>query len=150
MNAPVHASYEVSGVSRRQVFTALLDFQGFPEWGCGLRDARLLDGAAELRTGAAMELVLSAGGLVHRIVSTIEEVEDLRKIEWRYTAGAVGTGGWLLEDAGPDTLRMTLFTDYQVDPAWLNRLAHRPFFRNLTEDLLRRSMRRFVERLQAE
>ena len=148
MNAPVHASYEVSGVSRDQVFAALLDVRSFPEWGYGLRKVKLLHGATELRPGAAMEFVLSAGGLVHHVVSTIDEIEEARRIAWRYTSGASGTGGWILEDSGSDTVRMTLFTDYQVHPAWLNRLAHRPFFRNLTEDLLRRSMRRFVDRLR--
>src|SRR4028118_2027571 len=43
---------------------------------------------------------------------------------------------------------MSLATDYAVQPAWLNRIAHRPFFRGLTEDLLRRSLRRLEERLR--
>jgi hypothetical protein len=44
---------------------------------------------------------------------------------------------------------MTLSSDYEVEPAWLDTLANRPFFRGVAEDLLRRSMRRFVERLES-
>ncbi len=36
-------------------------------------------------------------------------------------------------------------TDYEVEPAWLNRLAHWPFFRGIAGELLSRSMRRFTE-----
>jgi hypothetical protein len=52
-----------------------------------------------------------------------------------------------LEEAD-GAVQMTLYTDYEVKPAWLNRIAHRPFFRRLTESLLRRSMKRFGERLK--
>jgi len=45
-------------------------------------------------------------------------------------------------------MRLTLSTDYTVKPAWLDRIAHRPFFRRLTEDLLRRSIRRFERYLE--
>ncbi len=45
-------------------------------------------------------------------------------------------------------MRITLSTDYRVRPAWLDRIAHRPFFRGLTEDLLGRSIRRFEEHLK--
>ena len=72
-------------------------------------------------------------------------VEAPRRIEWRYTKGAVGRGGWTLEgDVG--AVRMVFSTDYDVEPGWLNRLANRQFFRGVTQDLLRRSMRRFAER----
>ena len=43
---------------------------------------------------------------------------------------------------------MTLSTDYRVRPAWLDRIAHRSIFRGLTEDLLRRSIRRFEDHLK--
>jgi hypothetical protein len=43
---------------------------------------------------------------------------------------------------------MTLSTDYRIRPAWLDRMAHRPFFRRLTEDLIRRSLRRFEAHLR--
>jgi len=43
---------------------------------------------------------------------------------------------------------MTLSTDYRVRPAWLDRIAHRPFFRGLTEELLGRSIRRFGRHLK--
>jgi hypothetical protein len=43
---------------------------------------------------------------------------------------------------------MTLSTDYEIQPAWLNKIAHQPFLRRATEDLLRRSMRRFGEYLR--
>ena len=56
------------------------------------------------------------------------------------------SGGWLIEEAG--TVRMTLSTDYEIRPRWLNRIVHRPFFRRATEDLLRRSIRRFGEYLR--
>ncbi|HEV3477805.1 MAG TPA: hypothetical protein VG127_10020, partial [Rubrobacteraceae bacterium] len=70
------------------------------------------------------------------------------RLEWRYTEGATGSGGWLLEDAGPATVRLTLSTDYRIKPAWLDGIAHRPFFRRLTEDLLMRSIRRFERYLE--
>ncbi|MGF1471385.1 MAG: SRPBCC family protein [Rubrobacteraceae bacterium] len=153
MNHPVRASYLISGVDQSRVFDALLAVQSFPEWGLGLREARALDESGTLeepaiRAGTRFEFTLSAAGFTHKVVSSVVTVEVPRKIEWRYVSGAVGGGGWLIEESGPSTVRMTLFTDYQVKPGWLNRLAHRPFFRGLTEDLLRRSMRRFEAHLR--
>ncbi|CAN5596667.1 hypothetical protein BH24ACT22_BH24ACT22_03270 [soil metagenome] len=152
-NDPVRASYLISGVTRSRAFDALLNVQSFPEWGLGLSEARALDESgvieeSEIRPGTRFEFTLSAAGFTHKVVSSVSVVEAPRKIEWRYVKGAVGSGGWLLEDSGADTVRMTLFTDYQVNPGWLNRIAHRPFFRRLTEDLLRRSMRRFESHLR--
>ena len=153
MNRQVRASYLIAGVDRTRVFNALLDLRSFPEWGLGLREARALDESgtveeAEIRPGTRFEFTLSAAGLTHQVVSAVTVVDAPRKIEWRYVRGAVGNGGWLLEEAGPSAVCMTLFTDYQVKPGWLNRIAHRPFFRSITEDLLRRSMRRLEERLR--
>jgi uncharacterized protein YndB with AHSA1/START domain len=148
MNDPVRASYLVSGVPREKIFSALLDVQRFTEWSHGLRQLRLLHGATEMSPGVGMEFVLSAAGLTHSVESVVTVVETPHRIEWRYTSGAVGSGGWTLEEAGPDTVRMTLYTDYEVEPAWLNRISHKPFFRRIAEDLLRRSMRRFVQRLK--
>ncbi len=149
---PFRASYLVTGSSRERIFAALLDVRRFPEWARGLRSVRVLDVAgketAEVRPGVALEFTLSAAGLTHRVVGTVTTVEPPRRLEWRYTEGAAGSGGWLLEDAGPDTVRLTLSTDYTVKPAWLDGIAHRPFFRGLTEDLLRRSIRRFERYLK--
>lgn len=152
MNRPVRASYLIS-IDQRRAFDALLDVPSFPEWGLGLREARALDESGiveeqEIRPGTRFEFILSAAGFTHKVVSAVVVVEAPQKIEWRYVEGAVGSGGWSLEEAGPNAVRMTLFTDYQVKPGWLNRLAHRPFFRGVTEDLLRRSMRRFEEHLR--
>ncbi len=153
LNQPVRASYLIAGVNRRRAFSGLLDVNSFPEWGLGLREARVLDESgfleeSELRPGTRLEFTLSAAGFTHTVVSAVVVVEVPKKIEWRYVKGAIGTGGWGLEDSGTEAVRMTLFTDYQVKPGWLNRIAHRPFFRRLTEDLLRRSMRRFEEHLK--
>ncbi|MGB3635189.1 MAG: SRPBCC family protein [Rubrobacteraceae bacterium] len=152
-NDPVRASYLISGVTRSRAFDALLNVESFPEWGLGLSEARALDESgvveeSEIRPGTRFEFTLSAAGFTHKVVSSVVVVEAPQKIEWSYVTGAVGSGGWTLEDSGSDTIRMTLFTDYQVKPGWLNRIAHRPFFRGLTEDLLRRSMRRFESHLR--
>lgn len=154
-NHPVRASYFISDTSRPEVFAALLDVHSFTKWGYGLRRARAVNnpGAEDLpgiRPGTRFEFTLSAAGLTHEVVSAVTVVRPPERIEWRYVKGAVGAGGWTLEDAGPNAVRMTLFTDYRVKPGWLNRLAHRPFFRGLTEDLLRRSMRRFGQYLRKE
>jgi uncharacterized protein YndB with AHSA1/START domain len=145
---PFRASYLLSGSSRERIFAALLDVRQFPEWALGLRRVRVLSservaGTSEVRPGVGLEFTLSAAGLTHRVVGTVTVVEPPQRLEWRYTEGAAGSGGWLLEDAGPGTVRLTLSTDYTVKPAWLDRIAHRPFFRELTEDLLGRSIRRF-------
>jgi uncharacterized protein YndB with AHSA1/START domain len=150
---PFRASYLVSGSSRERIFAALLDVRRFPEWALGLRRVRVLNTervaeTSEVRPGVGLEFTLSAAGLTHRVVGTVTAVEPPQRLEWRYTEGAVGSGGWLLEDAGPDTVRLTLSTDYTVKPAWLDGIAHRPFFRGLTEDLLRRSIRRFERCLE--
>ena len=146
MNEPVHASLVVRGVSPDKVFAALLDVRSFPDWAFGLDRVRVLgEATGGLAPGTAIEFTLSAVGLTHHVVSTMTVVEAPRVMAWRYTKGAVGEGGWTLEATG-DAVRMTLWTDYEVKPAWLNRLANRPFFRGVTEDLLRRSMRRFAER----
>jgi uncharacterized membrane protein len=147
VNKPVHASLVVRGASPKEVFAALLDIETFPEWGFGLRRASVRGGSG-LVPGATLEFVLSAVGLTHEVVSLITAVEEPWHISWRYTEGAVGGGGWILEEAGDGT-RMTLSSGYEVEPAWLNTLANRPFFRGVAEDLLRRSMRRFSERLES-
>lgn len=150
---PVRASYLISGVDQSRAFEALLNVEDFPKWGLGLREARALDESgmieeSEIRPGTRFEFTLSAAGFTHKVVSTVAVVEAPRKIEWRYVKGAVGNGGWNLEASGSNAVGITLFTDYQVKPGWLNRIAHRPFFRDITEDLLKRSMRRFESHLR--
>ena len=149
---PYRAGYEVSGIGPDRIFAALLDIKSFPEWAVGLAGVRALDAdgreTARVEPGTNLEFVLEAAGLTHTVVSEITAVEPPRLLEWRYLKGATGYGGWRVERSGPSTVEMTLATDYGVRPAWLNRIAHRPFFRRLTEDLLRRSIRRFEERIR--
>ena len=147
MNRPVRASQLVSGSTREEAFAALLDVHGVPEWAFGVSRIRLLDGLC-MEPGVSMEFVLSAAGFTHEVVSIITVLQAPRVLEWRYVNGAVGRGGWIVEEIGPRIIEMILWTDYEVRPAWLNAVAHRPFFRRVTEDLLRRSMRRFGERLK--
>ena len=152
-NRPFRASYLISGVSLEGTFAELLRLDRFPEWAVGLRHARVLDtrgttGVPEIRPGISLEFILSAAGFTHRVVSAVTVIEPPRRLEWRYEKGATGAGGWFVEEEGVNTVRMTLSTDYIVRPAWLNRIAHRPFFRGLTEDLLGRSIRRFEEHLK--
>ena len=156
MNRPVRASYLIHGLDRQTVFTALLDVPSFTEWGYGLREARavgptIMSGTPgkepEVVPGTTFEFVLSAAGLTHQVKSIVTRVESPHRLDWDYTTGAVGVGGWLLENEGGSVL-MTLYTDYEVKPDWLNRLAHRPFFRGLTESLLRRSMKRFEDHVK--
>ena len=141
------------GSPPESVFDALLDVRRFPEWALGLRQARVLDDAGRetaVRPGARLEFVLSAAGLTHRVVSHITVVEAPSRLEWRYAEGAKGSGGWLLEEEGRHTVRLTLSTDYEVRPRWLDRIARRPFFRGITEDLLGCSVRRFERHLREE
>ena len=149
---PYRAGYLLSGIGAERVFAALLDVKSFPEWAVGLGGVRATDdtGAetAEIQPGTNLEFVLSAAGLTHTVVSEVIAVQPPHLLEWRYVRGAVGTGGWLVEEAGAETVKMTLATDYRVNPPWLNNIAHRPFFRGLTENLLRRSIRRFEQRLR--
>jgi uncharacterized protein YndB with AHSA1/START domain len=149
---PFRASYLISGVEAERVFAALLDVRRFPEWASGLLHCRALDAAGkaetdEIRPGVKLEFVLSAAGLTHRVLSAVTVVEPPRRLEWRYVEGAVGGGGWLVEEEGVGTVRLTLSTDYRIRPDWLDGLVHRPFFRGLAEDLIRRSMRRFEAHL---
>ena len=146
LGRPFRASYVVRGSRPEAIFAALLDVRRFPEWALGLRQARALDAAGReipVIPGARLEFVLSAAGLTHRVVGLITVVEAPSRLEWRYAEGARGSGGWLLEEEGPHAVRLTLLTDYEVRPRWLDRIAHRPFFRGITEDLLGRSVRRF-------
>ncbi len=149
---PYRAGYEISGIEPDRIFAALLDIKSFPEWAVGLAGVRALDvegrETARIGPGTNLEFVLEAAGLTHTVVSEITAVEPPRLLEWRYVSGATGSGGWLVERSSPSTVEMTLATDYRVRPAWLNGIAHRPFFRRLTEDLLRRSIRRFEHRLR--
>lgn len=150
---PFQAGYLISGVEAETVFDELLSLHRFPEWALGLRRARVLDAPKEMETpeiqpGTGLEFTLSAAGLTHRVVSAVTVVEPPRRLEWRYERGAAGGGGWLVEKEGSQTVRLTLSTDYRVKPAWLDSIAHRPFFRGLIQDLLGRSIRRFEEHLQ--
>ena len=149
---PFRASYLLSGPPPERIFAALLDVQRFPEWALGLRRVRVYTAGGgetpEVRPGADLEFTLSAAGLTHRVVGTVTVVDPPHRLAWRYAQRATGSGGWLLEEAGPGTVRLTLATDYRIKAAWLDRIAHRPFFRRLTEDLLRRSIRRFERYLE--
>ena len=142
----------ISGIEADRVFAALLDVRSFPEWTVGLGGITATDAEGletpETTPGTTLTFVLKAAGLSHTVVSEITAVEPPRLLEWRYVSGAFGTGGWYVEPSGLNTVEMTLATDYRVQPAWLNSIAHRPFFRGLTEDLLRRSIRRFEHRLR--
>ena len=153
MNEPIRASFVVPGLAREEAFAALLDVERFPAWASGLAGARLLkppDGSPEnareatIPPGSTIEFSLSAAGMRHTVISAVTIVEPPRLLEWRYVRGAAGAGGWTLEDLG-HAVEMSLYTSYEVKPPWLDRLANRPFIRGLVEDLLRRSMRRFVE-----
>jgi len=150
---PFRASYLVSGVEAESIFAHLLDVRRFPEWVAGLRATRALDpsGTAEtkeIHPGVILEFVLSAAGLTHKVVSTVTVVETPRRLEWVYTEGAIGSGGWIVEEESSGAVKITILTDYRLRPAWLDKIAHRPFFRRVTEDLLRRSMRHFDEHLR--
>jgi uncharacterized membrane protein len=150
---PFRASYTVSGVTAERIFGSLLDVQRFPEWAAGLRCCRVLDPAGkaetkDLRPGVRLAFTLSAAGLTHEVVSIVTVVEPPRRLEWNYIEGAVGSGGWLVEQEAPEAVSITVFTDYLIRPAWLDNLAHKPFFRRLTEDMLKRSMRRFDAHLR--
>jgi len=149
---PYRAGYPISGIGAERVFAALMDVKNFPEWAVGLGGVSATGAAGreapEIAPGTTLTFVLEAAGLTHTVVSEITAVEPPHLLEWRYLRGATGSGGWYVEPSGPNTVQMTLATDYRVRPAWLNRIAHRPFFRGLTEDLLRRSIRRFEQRLR--
>ena len=149
---PYRASYLVSGIGAERIFSALLDVRRFPEWAAGLEHARALDAAGtettDLRPGVRLEFTLNAAGITHDVASTVTTVEPTHRLEWYYVEGATGTGGWLIEDEGPGSVRMTLWTDYRIQPSWLDKIAHKRFFRRLVEDLIRRSLRRFEARLR--
>lgn len=142
----------ISGIEADRIFVALLDVESFPEWAVGLAAVTATDAAGretpDIIPGTTLTFVLRAAGFTHTVASEVTTVEPPRLLEWRYVSGATGSGGWYVEEAGPNTVEMTLSTDYAVQPAWLNRLAHRPFFWRLTEDLLRRSIRRFEHRIR--
>ena len=150
---PFTASYVVSGVAAERIFASLLDVNRFPEWAVGLRRCRALDAAGkaetrDVRPGVRLEFTLSAAGLTHEVASIVTVVEPPRRLEWNYVEGAIGSGGWLVEQEAPGAVRISVSTDYRIRPAWLDTLAHKPFFRRLTEDLIKRSMRRFDAHLR--
>ena len=152
---PFRANYLVSGADAETIFAALLDVRRFPEWAAGLRHSRALDPVRgeetiDIRPGVRLEFVLSAAGLTHKVLSVVTAVEPPSRLEWHYVEGAVGRGGWLVEEVGAGTARITLSTDYRIRPAWLDGIAHRPFFRGLAEDLIRRSMRRFEAHIRED
>ena len=148
---PFRASYLVSGIGAERIFAALLDVRRFPEWAAGLKRARALDAlgteTTDLRPGVRLEFTLNAASITHDVASTVTAVEPSHRLEWDYVEGATGSGGWLIEES-KGAVRMTLWTDYRIHPSWLDKIAHKPFFRRLVEDLIRRSMRRFEARLR--
>lgn len=136
-------SRSVSGVSRASLFEVLSDVESFPQWGYGLRRVKLWRSGKGpgLSPGCRIEFKLSAAGITHKVTSVVTVVDAPRLIEWRYLSGASGRGGWLLEENG-GPVRLTLSTDYSLEPAWLDKMARRPFFMGLARDLLRRSLGR--------
>jgi uncharacterized membrane protein len=145
----VSASYPVSGVAQKEIFEALLEVWRFPEWAYGLKRVRLLGGDDEVRPGSRLSFSLSAAGLGHEVTSTVTEVDPPRSLQWRYTRGAVGTGGWVLEEDGSGAVLVTFSTNFRVEPAWLDKAVNRSFVRGVTDDLLHRSLRRLAAYLLA-
>lgn len=140
-------SRSVSSVSRQSLFEVLSDVESFPQWGYGLRRVRLWRSGKGpgLPVGSRIEFKLSAAGITHKVTSVVTVVDAPRLLEWRYLSGASGRGGWLLEEDGGTAdgpVRLTLSTDYSPEPAWLDKMARRPFFMGLARDLLRRSLGR--------
>lgn len=135
-------SRSVGGVSRESLFEMLSDVESFPQWGYGLRRVRLRpsEKGVRLSPGSRIEFKFSAAGVTHKVSSVVTVVDAPRLIEWRYLSGASGRGGWLLEDEDP--VRLTFSTDYSLEPAWLDKMAHKPFFMGLARDLLSRSLAR--------
>jgi ribosome-associated toxin RatA of RatAB toxin-antitoxin module len=150
VNDPVRTSYVIRGIERATLFAEMMDIERFPEWSFGLKRAWIPGEHTSLVPGASLGFELNAVGMTHQVISEITVVEAPSRIAWRYTSGAVGIGGWTLEEASPHVVRLTLFTDYEVEPAWLNKIAHKPFFRAVTEDLLRRSVRRLEKKLKTD
>jgi uncharacterized membrane protein len=151
---PYRAGYTLSGIRADRIFAALLDVKTFPEWAVGLKSVRALDAEGleipELEPGTTIEFVLHAAGFSHTVVGEVSAITPPRLLEWCYVRGASGTGGWYVEETTPYTVELTLATDYTIKPAWLNKIAHRPLFKNVTEDLLRRSIRRFEKKLRID
>ena len=120
---------------------------GRPASGAAARLTLPAKGAKDLRPGVRLEFTLSAAGLTHEVVSIVTVVEPPRRLN-----GTTSKAPWrrrLARRAGsPGGHQITLSTDYMIRPAWLDKLAHKPFFRRLTEDLLKRSMRRFDAHLR--
>ena len=50
--------------------------------------------------------------------------------------------------SAPDLFAQPVSAPGPWDTSWLDKIAHRPIFRRLVEDLIRRSMRRFDARLR--
>ncbi len=120
LERPFRASYLLSGFPPEEIFAALLDVRRFSEWAVGLHRVRALEPTScaevlEVRPGTLLEFTLSATGLSHRVVSTVTAVEPPRRLEWRYTEGAVGSGGRaFFRRATEDLLRrsMSRFGEY--------------------------------------
>ncbi len=98
LERPFRASYLLSGYPPEEIFAALLDVRRFSEWAVGLHRVRALDATSraevfDVRPGTLLEFTLSAAGLTHRVVSTVTAVDFPLRLEWRYTEGAVGSGG---------------------------------------------------------
>ena len=150
-NREIVESKSLSGVSKEALFEILSDVESFPSWTYGLRRVRLrgCEKGAGLTPGSRIEFKFSAAGVTHKVTSVVTALDSPRLMEWRYLSGASGHGGWLLEeDGGPadgsadGPVRLTLSTDYSLEPAWLDKMARKPFFMGLARDLLRRSLGR--------
>jgi uncharacterized protein YndB with AHSA1/START domain len=146
MERKIEATRIVRRRSREEVFRELKKVESFPEWAFGLPRVEVLSGGGE--PGTEIEFNLSAAGMTHRVTSVVRLIEEPHRIEWRYTQGAEGYGGWRLREVRPGVLEVTLYTDYHIRPRWLDRLAHRKFFVGVTNELLGRSLDRLVRRLE--
>ena len=139
-------SKSLHGASKEALFEILSDVESFPKWTYGLRRVRLrgCEKSPGLAPGSRIEFKFSAAGVTHKVSSVVTAVDAPRLMEWRYLSGASGHGGWLLEDGGSagGPVRLTLSTDYSLEPAWLDKMARKPFFMGLARDLLRRSLGR--------
>lgn len=133
-----------------EIWAVLTDPAGFPEWIEGMQSVEIL---TEGDYGVGTRYRASAGSGQRTVEWTVEitGLEPERRIDFAYTGGVEGSGGWLIEP-DDDGVRywVTSFDEFAPPGGWLVKLLSKLWLDNAARAARRASLERLKEMLEGE
>lgn len=134
-------------VAPRELFEAVRDVRGFPEWACGVRRVEVLDRPGE--RGMLSEWEVSFLGMRKKVSSVLEEIEGSEYLRWSYDGPIVGWGECAVKGWADGALAEFRTGVAPADPR-LEGLMRSPLAKNAASSQLRRSLARLGRRVSGD